>query len=94
MYDIGLISKASIALIYMEEIRTTEPMEILMEKGKGISSRNLLIRSDAYIPVRNRTVLPLNQIKTVNRDMKILKMLRIINTPGGDYGCRLNPDSS
>ena len=48
----------------------------------------------AYDTVRAPTVLPLHQIKTVERDMKIRRMVRITNTPGEDDGCRLNPDSS
>ena len=42
-------------------------MVILKEKGGYIASRNLLIREAAYDTVRDCTVLPLYQIKTVER---------------------------
>ena len=47
----------------MEEVRTTGPMVILGEKGKGIFTRILIIRSAVYDTVRTYTVLPLFQIK-------------------------------
>ena len=65
--EIGQILKASIAPIEMEEFRTTKPMVILREKGRCRSSSNLLIRAAAYDTVRTRTVLPIHQIKTVER---------------------------
>ena len=65
--EIGQIAKASIAPIEMEEFRTTKPMVILREKGRCRSSSNLLIRAAAYDTVRTRTVLPIHQIKTVER---------------------------
>ena len=78
----------------MEEVRTTEPMIILREKGRCISSRNLLIREAAYVTVRNLTVLPLHKIKTVEREMKRQSMLCINNTPVEDNVFRLNLYSS
>ena len=56
--DIGCIEKASIANIQMEEVRKTDPMVILREKGRCRSSRNLLIREAAHVTVKARTVLP------------------------------------
>ena len=43
MDDIGLISKVSIVPIDMEEIRTTDPLVILRDKGRVGSPRHLLI---------------------------------------------------
>ena len=61
------IEKAIIAPIYMEEVRTTDPMVILREKGRCRESRNFIIRASTYETVRTQTVLPLHQIKTVQR---------------------------
>ena len=54
----------------MEEFRTTDPMVILRERGRFRASRNLLIRAAAINTARARNVLPLHQIKTVEREMK------------------------
>ena len=62
--------KASIASVYMEEVRKTDPIEIPREKGRCRESRKLLIRADLYKTARNLTVMPLHQIKTVEREMK------------------------
>ena len=78
----------------MEGIRTTDPMVILREKGWCISASNLLIRAAAYDTVRDRTVLPIHQIKTFERYIKMRRMVRLANTPGEDDGSRLNPDYS
>ena len=78
----------------MEEVRTTDPMVIMREKVRCIFSRNLLIRASVYDTVMARTVLPLHQIKTVEREMKIMGMVRLTNTPGKDDVCRLKPDPS
>ena len=51
----------------MEEFRTTDPMVILREKGRHISSGNLLIRAAAYDIMRDQNFLPLHQIKTHER---------------------------
>ena len=65
--DIGPIAKASIAPIYTEEVRKTDPMVILREKGRCILSRRILIRASEYDTVRSCIVLPIHQIKTVER---------------------------
>ena len=69
-------------------------MFILRDTGRCRASRNLLIRAAEYDTVRTRTVLPLHQIKTVDREMNIRRMVRINNTPVEDDGFRMNPDSS
>ena len=78
----------------MEEVSTFDPLIILREKGRGGSPSNLLIGADVYDTVRTRNVLPLHQIKTVEREMKRRRTTCITNTPGKDDGCRLKPDSS
>ena len=59
-----------------------------------IASRNLLIRAAAYETMRAWTVLPLHQNKTVKKEMKRRRMVRINNTPVDENVSRLNPDSS
>ena len=44
--------------------------------------------------MRARTVLPLSQIKTVDKEMKRQSMVNINNNPVEDDECRLNPDYS
>ena len=78
----------------MEEIRTTDPMVIPREKVRDRLSRNLLIREAAYDTMMNHTVLPLCQIKTIERDTKRRRVLCTTKTSGEYDGFRLNPDSS
>ena len=78
----------------MESVRKIDPMVILMDKGRCRSSWNLLIRAAAYDTVSTWTVLPLHQIKTVDREMKRQRMVRINNNPVEENGCRMNPDTS
>ena len=61
----------------MEIVRTTDPMVILRENVRCISSRKLLIREAAYDTVSTQTVLLLHQIKTFEREMKIRMMVHI-----------------
>ena len=42
--------------------------------------------------MRDRNVLYIHQIKTDDKEMKIKRMVSPTNTPGEDYGFRLNPD--
>ena len=78
----------------MEKFRKTGPMIILRDKGRCTLSMNLLIRTAAYKTMRDRNDPSLHQIKTVKREMKIRKMVRLTNTPGEYDGCKMNPDSS
>ena len=72
--------------IEMKEVKTTDPNVIFKDKGRCISPSNLLIRSAEYDTVRARNVLPLHQINTVKREMKIWRMLLLTNNTGEDYG--------
>ena len=65
--EIGLIAKASIVPIQMEEVRENYRMVILMDKVRCIASSKILIRSAEYDTVRYHNVLPIHQIKTVER---------------------------
>ena len=67
-------------------------MVIMREKRRCIASRNLLVRAVLYDNMRTRTVLPLHQINTINREMKRQIMVQINNNPVEDNGCRLKLD--
>ena len=62
---------ASIAPIGIEEVMTTDPMDILRYNGRGGLSRNLLTRVAAYDAVRSQTVLPIHQFNTLEREMNV-----------------------
>ena len=64
----------------MEEIRTTDTMVILREKGRYIFSGNLLLRAAAYDTMRARTVIIIHQIKTAEREMKRRRIVHLTNT--------------
>ena len=85
------ISWASMAPVEVKAIRKTDPMVILGEKGR--SSRNLLIRSEPYDTVQQRTILPIQKMKSAKMEMRNNKMVRMPNR-GGDEEVRIiNPDS-
>ena len=63
-------------------------MVIMGEKGRVQSSRKLLFRADEYDTIRTRTILPLKEIKTANREMKRRRTVRITKTPGDNEGYR------
>ena len=92
--DIRRIAKASVTPIEMEKSRTTDTMVILREKGRCRASRNLLIWTAAYDTMRVCTVLHIHQIKTVKREVKRQRMVRINNATVDENGFRLNPDPS
>ena len=57
-------------------------MVTMSEKGRVRSSRNIFTRAAAQDTVITRTVLPLHQIKTVDKDMKRHRMILIKNNKG------------
>ena len=69
-------------------------MVILREKGRGRSLRNLLIRAASYDTARTHNVIPIHQIKRLQREINRRRMVSINHTPGGEYGYRMNPESS
>ena len=73
-------------------IRTTDPMVIL--KAKWRSSRNLLIRAAAYDTVQQRTIIPIQEMKSAETEMKKRRIVRMPNRGGEEEGRRMNPDSS
>ena len=72
--------------------RTTEPMVILREKG--IPSRNLLIRAADYDNVQQRKILPIQEMKAAETEMRKRRMGRMPNRDGEDEVRIMNPDSS
>ena len=74
-------------------MRTTDPMVILREKGRVTSSYNILNRSDTYGTIRTHTVVPLQKIKTIERDLKCQRILNMTKTPGKYDDIMNNPDS-
>ena len=46
-----------------------------------------------YDTARDRTVLPLHQIKTSKKEMKKRRTVRLTKTPGENDGGRINTDS-
>ena len=68
-------------------------MAILRDNGRGRFSSNLLLRKATYDTVRTCTFLILQEIKTVKRDIKRRRMVRINKNSGDNDGCRQNPDS-
>ena len=75
MDDMKVIAKDIISLEDIEEIGTTDPMVVLGEKGINITPRNFLLRAAVYDAFRDCTVLPLQIIKTYEREMNIHRVV-------------------
>ena len=65
------------APIVVDVIRTTDSIVIL--RAQGIPSRNLLILGAAYDTVHQRTILPIQEIKADEMEMRKKRMVRIPN---------------
>ena len=76
----------------VEAIRTTDPMVIL--RAKEGSPRNLLIRAAAYDTVQQRTIIPIQEMKAAEMEMRKRRMVRMSKRGGEEVGRRMNPDSS
>ena len=63
-------------------------------RAKGRSSRNLLIRAAAYDTVQQRTILPIQEMKAAEIEIKKRRMVRTPNSYGEEEGIRINPESS
>ena len=75
------------ALVAVDVIRTTDPMVIL--RARGDQSRNLLIRGAAYDIVHQRTILPIQEIKADEMEMRKRRMVRIPNRDREEEGRRM-----
>ena len=80
------------APVVIDVIRTTDPMVIL--RARRNESRNLLIRGAAYDIVHQRTILPIQEIKADEMEMRKRRMVRMPNRDREEEGRRMNPDSS
>ena len=65
------------APVSFESIRMTDPIVIL--RAKGISPRNLLIRAAAYDTAQQRTILPIQEMKAAEMEMRKRRMVRVPN---------------
>ena len=90
--EIEDIARASMAPVVIYVIRTTDPMVIL--RARGNQSRNLLIRGAAYDIVHQRTILPIQEMKADDMEMRKRRMVRMPNRDKEEEGRRMNPDSS
>ena len=79
--EIEEIARASMAPVAVDVTRTTDPMFILREQG--IPSRNLLIRAASCNTVQQRTILPIQEIKADEMEMRKRIMIRMPNRYGG-----------
>ena len=63
--------------VAVDVIKTIDPMVIL--RARGNHSRNLLIRGAAYDIVHQRTILPIQEIKADEMEMRKRRMVRMPN---------------
>ena len=71
------IARASMAPVAVDVIKTIDPMVILREQGDP--SRNLLIRGAAYDTVQQRTILPIQEMKADEMEIRKRRMVRMPN---------------
>ena len=90
--EIEDISRASVAPVAVDVIKTIDPMVIL--RARGNQSRNLLIRCAAYDIVHQRTNLPIQEIKADEMEMRKRIMVRMPNRERDKEGRIMNPDFS
>ena len=57
-------------------------------------SRNLLIRAADYDTVQQRTIIPIQEMKAAEMEMRKMRMVRMPNMDGEEEFRRMNPDSS
>ena len=76
----------------VDVIKTIDPMVIL--RARGNPSRNLLIRGADYDTVQQRTIIPIQEIKADEMEMRKRRMLRMPNMDREEGVRRMNPDSS
>ena len=67
--------------------------QIIILRPKRRSSRNLLIIAAAYDNVQQRTILPIQEMKEVEVEMRKRIMIRMPNRYGEEEVLIMNPDS-
>ena len=70
-----------------------DKLVILRKKRRNGTLRNLIFGATVYDTVSTRTVLPLQKIKTAEREIKSHRMVRIPKVPGENDSYRLDPES-
>ena len=70
-----------------------DKLVILRKKRRNGTLRNLILGATVYDTVSTRTVLPLQKIKTAEREIKSHRMVRIPKVPGENDSYRLDPES-
>ena len=65
------------ATVAVDVIKTIDPMVIL--RARGNQSRNLLFRGAAYDIVHQRTILPIQEMKADEMEMRKRRMVRMPN---------------
>ena len=76
----------------VEAIRTTDQMVILREKRR--LSWNLLMRAAVYDTVQQRTIIPIQEMKAAETEMRKRRIVRMTNRYGEEDVRRMNPYSS
>ena len=79
------------APVAVNVIKTIDPMVIL--RAQGNPPRNLLIQGAVYDTVQQRTVLPIQEIKADQIEMRKRIMVRTPNRDREEEGRKMNPDS-
>ena len=75
--EIEEIARSSMAPVAVDVIKTIDPMVIL--RARGGPSRNLLIRGAAYDTIQQRTILPIQEIKADEMEIRKRRMVRMPN---------------
>ena len=78
----------------MEETSTTDPLVILRENVIVTLLHKILLRVDVNETARTHTIMPKQEIKTIDRYLKCFIMVRTTNTPDEYDGCSQNPGYS
>ena len=63
--------------VAFDVIRTTDPMVVL--RAQVIPSRNLIILAAAYDTIQQRTILPIQESKADETEMRKRRMVRMPN---------------
>ena len=80
------------APVAVDAIRKTDPMVVL--RAMGGSSSNLLIRATAYDTVQQRTIIPIQEMKAAEMEMRKRRMVRMSNRGGEEEVRIMKIDSS
>ena len=80
------------APVAVDFIKTINPMVIL--RARGNPSRNLLIRGSAYDTLQQRKIIPIQEIKADEMEMRKRRMARMPNMDKEEEVRIMKPDSS